>query len=116
MTNQQHPISTPLELKQRLYGLPQMKAIEMAFRAGADAELEACCEWMDYNCPSVGVHHLRAARRPKPQSLKEQGIESLDAVIECLKALVPGASVDGEHINTIRRALEQLPDQTIEGD
>jgi hypothetical protein len=64
---------------------------------------------------SANPHHdsdalvARAARRPKPPSLKEQASESLDKVVECLTMLVPGAS-DGIHIKTIRRALEQLND------
>ena len=37
---------------------------------GADQELEACCEWGDKNLPVSAVHYLRAARRPKPPSLK----------------------------------------------
>lgn len=51
-----------------------------------------------------------AARHPKPPSLKQQALESLDQVVECLKILVPGASVDGVYIETLRRALESLPD------
>jgi hypothetical protein len=45
---------------------------------GADQELEACCDWVSQwrcmvggNRPEVG---LRAARRPKPPSLKEQAL------------------------------------------
>jgi hypothetical protein len=41
---------------------------------GADQELEACCEWVGY---PVGVRQLRAARRPKPPTLAEQGMEAL---------------------------------------
>jgi hypothetical protein len=41
---EQHPITPPPELVQRLYGLPQMRAIETAFQAGADQELEALPE------------------------------------------------------------------------
>jgi hypothetical protein len=37
-----------------------------AFQAGADQELEACCEWVTMETPADGVH-LRAARRPSPK-------------------------------------------------
>jgi len=84
----QHPITPPPELVQRLLArfhtgdtLEATWAIaaqwgwnqrEPEIQAAADAELDACCEWLDYNCPSVGAHHLRADRRPKPPSLKER--------------------------------------------
>jgi hypothetical protein len=68
---------------------------------GADQELEACCEWVSqWRClvggsrPEVG---LRAARRPKPPSLKEQALKRL-AEAELTLIVDP----DG----TIRRALE----------
>ena len=77
---------------------------------GADQELEACCEWLKLEGHEYEHEALFVARRPKPPSLKEQGIKSLDNVIDCIKSLVPGASVDGEDIKVIRRALEQLPD------
>ena len=46
-----------------------------AARWGADQELEACCEWLrqsnsDWEIP----RSLRAARRPKPPSLKDQAL------------------------------------------
>ena len=71
---------------------------------GADQELEACCEWLAK--PKValtgkGPGDLRAARRPKPPSLKEQALAVLD---DCSDRL------EGAHENTIRRALEALND------
>jgi hypothetical protein len=45
----------------------------MATRAsqyGSDQELEACCEWLDREGWSGESRQLRAARRPKPPSLK----------------------------------------------
>jgi hypothetical protein len=71
---------------------------------GADRELEACCEWLSgCGCESYG-RELRAARRPKPPSLKEQAQVELDRLI----ALIPseGALAMAE---PIRRALEALP-------
>ena len=76
MTN--HPITPPDELLEhwRVVGTfgNWQNALTLAYRAGADQELEASLEWLDqagYRCwgtPSI----LRAARRPKPPSLKER--------------------------------------------
>ena len=72
--------------------------INKAAQWGADAELEACCEWLGgCGCNSYG-RELRAARRPKPPSLKEQALTVLE-----------DANLDAAHYNTILRALEQLP-------
>jgi hypothetical protein len=75
---------------------------------GADQELEACCEWLeDVDCedPQETAKHLRAARRPKPPSLKEQALDVLEGLRISAKAM--GMGFDSE---TIRRALEQLDD------
>jgi hypothetical protein len=87
--------------------------IHMAFywaaRWGADQELKACCEWLSVPCPSYG-RELRAARRPKPPSLKEQALAVLDEW--CEQENGPGESIicNGLHVRTIRQALEQLND------
>ena len=73
-----------------------------AARWGADKELEACCEWLAYEGHEHEHLALRAARRPKPPSLKEQALAILDDCSDCL---------DGSHENIIRRALEALDDQ-----
>jgi hypothetical protein len=77
--------------------------VTRAAQWGADQELEACCEWLD----GVGdlTLQLRADRRPKPPSLKEQALVALHAV-------AVGANDMREQcqdFETIRRALEQLP-------
>jgi hypothetical protein len=72
------------------------------FQAGANQELEACCEWLSVPCPSYG-RELRNARRPKPPSLKEQALAALNE-IEDRHA---GPTIQEE---LIRRALEQLND------
>jgi hypothetical protein len=76
-----------------------------AYQAGADAELEACCEWLAFETPEPYINALRTARRPKPPSLKEQAQAELKRLI----ALIPteGAIAMAE---PIRRALEALPD------
>jgi hypothetical protein len=76
-----------------------------AFQAGADQELEACCEWLVANDWKAVHKHLRDARRPKPPSLKEQALTQLDSLHADLKTHGLGTNTD-----TIRRALEQLND------
>lgn len=74
---------------------------------GADQELDACCEWI-YKLMDRGLEwsmDLRAARRPKPPSLKEQALTQLDSLHADLKTHGLGTNTD-----TIRRALEQLND------
>jgi hypothetical protein len=68
---------------------------------GADQELEACCEWLKAD-PEL-VDEFRAHRRPKPPSLKEQALDDLCIAFDrgCLSEI---------QADTIRRALEQLPD------
>ena len=73
---------------------------------GANQELEACCELV----PGL-TSYLRAARRPKPPSLKEQALADLDSMsIEpCqINGIDTNALVRAKYDN-IRRALEQLP-------
>jgi hypothetical protein len=69
---------------------------------GADQELEACCEWLDREGWSGESRQLRAARRPKPPSLKEQALAALHGADD--------QGLSHEHVVTIRRALEQLDD------
>jgi hypothetical protein len=73
------------------------------FQAGADQELEACCEWLKEGWDEIRADKLRAARRPKPPSLKELALAALNE-IEDRHA---GPTIQEE---LIRRALEQLPD------
>jgi hypothetical protein len=110
--NDKHQITPPPDLTDKWNNLPLSteEIFVIAARWGADQELDACCEWLvnALHDREMGAE-LRAARRPKPPSLKEQGLESLDEVIKCLKVLVPDAPVDGIHIENIRRAMEALP-------
>jgi len=81
-----------------------------AFQAGADQELEACCEWTSKYLPYLGdfplpKDKLRAARRPKPPSLKEQALLQLDTLNADLA--MHGRGCD---LSQIRRALEALPE------
>ena len=87
---------------------PQIAA--RAAQWGADRELEACCEWVSQWCCKVGDSRpevgLRAARRPKPPSLKEQALAQLDLMTQRAYA----RNFAGFQADVIRRALEQLPD------
>jgi len=72
---------------------------------GADQELEACCEWLeDFNCSKRFTAELRAARRPKPLSLKDQSIALIDK-IQSNKEMW-----DIRDLDVIRRALDSLPE------
>lgn len=112
MTDQQHPITPPPErFKQWEDDILNERdnvdhvldcAWKDGFRAGADAELEACVDWMRsqfYGVPQC-ADRLRAARRPNPSSLKEQALHILDTHGNLTRA----------EADTIRRALEQLDD------
>ena len=76
---------------------------------GADQELEACLncvnKWGSTNNSCADA--LRAARRPKPLSLKEQAQQSLLRLANQSNNLMAEDAADME---TIRRALEQLND------
>ena len=73
-----------------------------AFQAGADQELEACCHLLTRQGFDF-VDDLRAARRPKPPSLKEQAL----ALVEQHE---DGWRPSPKDWDTIRQALEQLDD------
>ena len=81
-----------------------------AFQAGADQELEACCEWfLKEGWNPEHPTNLRAARRPKPPSLKEQALQAAQRFYangheDCNDEEVK------DDFDIIRRALESLPD------
>ena len=102
----QHPINPPPELFKQWEGMPRSLAFEAAYRAGADQELEACCDWMS-NRSSL-TEQLRAARRPKPPSLSEQAL----AEIQEMEGAMYSADL-GCDFTATRRALERL--QELEG-
>ena len=114
MTNE-HPITPPPELVEQLRRSPStwLKQITIAYQAGAekaqalaDQELEACCEWVRtrHHIDLDGHDQLRAARRPKPPTLKEQALEALEEMNE------PLGVVTVSRVSIIRRALEALDD------
>jgi len=111
---QQHPITPPPELvgewsteAGKLNLRTPSNLVHVANRAaqwGADQELEACCEWVAEESP-VASEELRAARRPKPPSLKRVALLQLDTLNADL-----GLEGKGIDLSQIRRALEALPD------
>lgn len=88
---------------------------EQAARWGADRELEACCEWLVKNGwfepRGKCITNLRAARRPKPMSLKKQALKELKDWTD--EKHGPGGEVslcEGLSVAIVREALESLPD------
>jgi hypothetical protein len=115
-----HPITPSLELVQQwtdeIYGGPGVVAAsddiclaKLAAQWGADQELEACCEWLDREGWSGESRQLRAARRPKPPSLKEQALDDLKTMTTVPPGMSPLAPETVERIERIRCALEALP-------
>ena len=108
-----HPIIPPPELAQEWYNdkTDYFCDINRAAQWGADQELEACCEWLKLHdwVENDLKDELRAARRPKPPSLKEQALEALShAPGPDYPSPITLLTAD-EHA-LIRRALEQLDD------
>jgi hypothetical protein len=107
----QHPITPPPELVEQWMQSHSTKydLARHAARWGADEELEACCEWLDERAVLNGATALRTARRPKPPSLKEQAITELEKV-DILWDTTEFSHETLRSLDTIRRALEALPD------
>ena len=80
-----------------------MKTVTELAQQIADQELEACCKWTDVNGWDDACDELRAARRPKPPSLKEQALDALREAESTGCLYVNGRS------DLIRKALEALP-------
>ena len=110
-----HPITPPPELVEQWtqewldsnwIGKNTYIATQAA-RWGADQELEAVEEelitqgWFANSAHRLA--QLRAARRPKPPSLKEQALQILDVTQK-------GWGLAEVDLDTIRRALEALPE------
>ena len=124
MIDQQHPITPPPKLVQQWledspeddeFGISDYIATQAAnwgyqwgYQQGADAELEACIEWLG-DAPVVyndngDLHpgsYLRDARRPEPLSLKKQALEALEE---------DRADMSTWNYHLVRSALESLPD------
>ena len=104
----QHPITPPLELVHQWADMLSSRSdhavFSLAARWGADMELEACCEWVSNELSPDIVDMVRAARRPKPPSLKEQALAELELLRGDANSMGMGFDAPA-----IRRALEALP-------
>ena len=118
MTN--HPITPPPELVRQWYlgakAYPPDQIVKgagwwvtdvaaQAARWGADQELEACCAATHTVYGKSLSDWLRNLRRPKPLSLKEKALKAL----KVLPTPEGQITLDITDLNTIRRALEALP-------
>jgi hypothetical protein len=93
---------TPVRLS-----LSDMHIAGQAATWAANQELEACREWVRsmFSGHPTWADELRAARRPKPPSLKKQAYDALDTYIYG----EPDPKDKERTYNTIRRAIEALP-------
>jgi hypothetical protein len=104
---EQHPITPPPELVRQWHSqTPFIDYVATAAaRWGADQELEACVQVMNYRGQPESAKALFRARRPKPPSLKERALN-----------LIPEPGDMGRQVTftmpeleVIRKALEALP-------
>ena len=106
-----HPMTPPPELlkqweddwfqEQENADVLLVNAYAAGALAGADTELEACLTEVSFLGSKSLADKIRAARRPKPPSLKEQALDQLKSV-EDRYGLI--------NTDYIRRALEQIDD------
>jgi hypothetical protein len=85
--------------------------VERKAREAADAELEACCEWLEgkhyspFSCKANVIDRLREARRPTPEpeppSLRQQALEIWRR---------KGSMISAEEAEVISLALEVVPE------
>ena len=108
-----YPITPPPELVGQWYdcatavGPDYLQEIaDRSAQWGADQELEACCEWLVsegwFKYEHEAVEDLRAVRRTKAPSLKEQALIALESLQH--------RTTDPNIVEPIRRALEALPE------
>ena len=126
-----HPLKVPQDLAERLWLESADKPPQCnTFRAhvfaqkiaqwAADAQLMKVNDWIRclQHGPITGIRseldvcqlerigsELYAALRPKPPSLKEQALQLLETYN------TPGVMLTADQADTIRRALEALPDE-----
>jgi hypothetical protein len=111
----EHPITPPDELVmewikkhydgdvQRGVGGVERTIAAQAARWGADMELDACCSWVEVYAECGGP--LRAARRPKPPTLKERGREALQNIHNAVVM-----ETGGRELDVLKEIVESLPD------
>jgi hypothetical protein len=108
----EHPINPPPELVQQWLNEVDEGNIfgeHLASRAaqwGADQELEACVASIHTMYGKGRADWMREMRRPKPLSLKEQALMGLSRIESTGEFFSDGM----KDLDTIRRAVEALPD------
>jgi hypothetical protein len=81
-----------------------MQLCEKSAQHGADQELKACCDTLQRHAHwDLAVFELMDDRRPEPPSLKERSLQLLETYN------TSGVMLTADQANTIRRALEALP-------
>ena len=116
----EHPITPPPELVRQWSAASPIQyngqdwtyelfIAHHAAQWGADQELEACCEWVKSKQTYWAHDELRATRRPKPPSLKEQALQALSEAVKMADDVPPEGICSGQ-ADIIRRALEQIDD------
>jgi hypothetical protein len=105
----QHPIKPPPELLQQWCDNPRLTWLErliLAYAAGADQELKACCEWAkQFNYDDEYYEDkLRAARRPPSPTEADRALAALEADPKDGAMIM----IDSEQFSIIRRALQRL--------
>jgi len=111
---QEHPITPPPELIEDWIEIAKPEPWKrppdpnvlctLAAQWGADQELEACCALMDDW--GLDGEDLMLCRRPKPPSLKQQALSLVEQHED-------GWRPSPKDWDTIRRALEALPDSIV---
>ena len=101
---QQWAISSPIQCSDESWAY-ELFIAHQAAQWGADQELGACREWTTVWISAPEASELYAARRPKAPSLKKQAYGALDTYIYG----EPNPKDKERTYNTIRRALEALP-------
>lgn len=118
MTNQQHPITpSPEQVDQwfddaiRLNSTPKYYIARQSALWSADQELEACCEWVSPFSHDDCYYEdkLRAARRPKPPSLKNQALQALEEAEHADHPVQLTILNTTAHV-LIREALQSIPE------
>jgi hypothetical protein len=120
-----NPITPPRELVREWYGSVDCPyganalanyLCTQAAQWGADQELEACINYFyEYDRQRWGensklITGLRAARRPKPPTLKEQALKMLRPLRNPVMTGTPEYRLYEPQAEIIRRALEALDD------
>jgi hypothetical protein len=85
--------------------LPDKQVFSEVAQWGANQELKACCEWFANEGYGTAPDRIRMHRRPKPPSLREQALKAL----KVLPTPDGQVTLDITDLNTIRHALEALP-------